>query len=364
MGIDRKFALSVSLLAGTIVGAGVFSLPYVFKTAGLSSGFFYLALATVVYIYVYRMYADIIEKTPGDHRFVGYVRIYFGKIFSWLAVLMAVVEMLLVLTIYLILSQSFGDLTGIFGFGARTLIIFWLIGSIWIFLGGRRIAISEFFITGGFAVIILLMLILGFPHFFTNFSNVKFLPDWKNFLLPFAPILFSLAGRQAIPEMFRISGAASAKKAIIWGTIIPTIIFGLFVISVLAISPVVSEDSVMGLAGYVQSWVLIAVGIIGILAILSSYATIGLDVYSTLEIDLKFSWWSRFAVIVFAPLILYFAGLNNFLGLVSVVGGVFLALEGILIIWMWLRVTGKKLSLPIISLLLVFITALIYEIIK
>ena len=121
---------------------------------------------------------------------------------------------------------------------------------------------------------------------------------------------------------------------------------------------------VLGLIGYVPNWVLISVGIVGILAILSSYATIGLDVYSTLELDLKFSWWSRFAVIVFAPLILYFAGLNNFLGLVSFVGGVFLALEGIFIIWMWLKVTGKKFSLPIMALLLVFVMALVYEIIK
>ena len=121
---------------------------------------------------------------------------------------------------------------------------------------------------------------------------------------------------------------------------------------------------VLGLIGYVPNWVLISVGIVGILAILSSYATIGLDVYSTLELDLKFSWWPRFAVIVFAPLILYFAGLNNFLGLVSFVGGVFLALEGIFIIWMWLKVTGKKFSLPIMALLLVFVMALVYEIIK
>lgn len=361
--MSKGLLLPVSLLSGTIVGAGVFSLPYVFKAAGLVTGFFYLTLATVVYICIYQMYADIIEKTSGDHRFVGYAKIYLGRIWSWLAVLMAVVEMLLVLTIYLILSQSFGNLLTSFGFGTEILIIFWLIGSIWIFMGARRIAISELFITGGFAVIILLILLLGLPHLFTNFSHVNFFPNWGNWLLPFAPLLFSLSGRQAIPEMFRISDRVSVRKAIVWGTIIPAAIYGLFAISILAISPATSQDAVMGLIGYVPAWILIAIGIIGILTILSSYATIGLDVYETLELDLKFSWWLRFAIVIFTPLALYFAGLNNFLGLVSFVGGIFLALEGILIIWMWLKVSKKKISLPIVLLFLVFATALIYEII-
>lgn len=364
MMMSRGFLLPVSLLSGTIIGAGVFSLPYVFKSAGLLTGFFYLTLATVVYICVYQMYADIIEKTPGDHRFVGYARIYLGQIWSWLAVLMAVVEMLLVLTIYLILSQSFGNLLTGFGFGMETLIIFWLIGSIWIFIGVRRLAISQLFVTGGFVAIILLILFLGLPHLFTNLSNVKFLPNWQNWLLPFAPLLFSLSGRQAIPEMFRVSNPGSVKKAIVWGTIIPAVSYAFFAVSILALSPVTSQDAVMGLIGYVPAWVLIAIGIIGVLAILSSYATIGLDVYETLELDLKFSWWLRFAIVVFTPLALYFAGLNNFLGLISVVGGIFLALEGIFITWMWLKVAKRKLNLPITALLLVFITALLYGILK
>lgn len=364
MVMSKGILLPISLLSGTIIGAGAFSLPYVFKAAGIFTGFFYLTLATVVYICIYQMYADIIEKTPGDHRFVGYARIYLGKIWSWLAVLMAVVEMLLVLTIYLILSQSFGNLLTSFGFGTEILIIFWLIGSSWIFIGARRIAISELFITGGFAVIILLIFLLGLPHLFTNFSHVKFLPNWQNWLLPFAPLLFSLSGRQAIPEMFRISDRVSVRRAIVWGTILPAIIYGVFTISILAISPATSQDSVMGLIGYAPTWILTAIGIIGVLTILSSYATIGLDVYETLELDLKFSWWLRFAVVVFTPLAFYFAGLNNFLGLVSFVGGIFLALEGILIIWMWLKVTKKKISLPIVLLFFVFATALIYEIMK
>src|SRR3990170_1628515 len=102
----KQFLLPFGLLAGTIIGAGVFSLPYLFKFSGFALGFFYLALASFAYVVLYRMYADIIRETPGDHRFVGFARIYLGRYASWLAFLIAVVEGVLVLTIYLILSQS------------------------------------------------------------------------------------------------------------------------------------------------------------------------------------------------------------------------------------------------------------------
>ena len=360
----KSSLLAISLLAGTIIGAGVFALPYVFKSAGILTGFFYLALATIVYICVYRMYATVIEKTPGDHRFVGYARIYLGKWTSFLTVLMAIVEMLLVLTIYLILSQSFGNLVSNFGYGTETLIIFWLIGSAWIFLGVRRIAISELAITAGFTVIILIVLWLGLPNLVGNFSGVPLLPSRLTWFLPFAAILFSLSGRQAIPEMFRLAPAAKIKKLIVWGTVAPAVIYGLFVISILAISPSTSPDSVIGLIGHAPNWILIAIGAIGVLTILSSYSTIGLDIYETLELDLKIPHWLRMGIVIFIPLLLYFAGLNSFIGLISLVGGVFLALEGILIIWIWLKATNRRISLPVALLAFIFVMALVYEILK
>lgn len=361
MKIAKEFWLSVGLLSGTIIGAGVFSLPYIFKSAGITSGLFYLVLAAVAYIAVYFMYAEIISKTPGEHRFVGYTKIYLGKIVSFLAILMTIVQMILVLTIYLILSQSFGNLIIGFGAGFEKMVVFWFLGSVAIFLSLRRIAWIEFLITAGMIAIIILIAIFGFQNL-ENLNDVSFIPDWGKILLPLGPVLFALSGRVAIPAMLKFN--APIKKSIVWGMLIPVAVYGIFVLSVIALSPQISEDAVSGLIGSVPGWAVVVIGVFGILSLLSSYITVGFDVYRSLELDLRFPYWLQFLLIIFGPLAFYFAGFTNFIGLVSFVGGIFLALESIFIIWMWLKATGKRMSVPIFMLLLVFATALIYEILK
>lgn len=353
--------LAIGLLAGTIIGAGVFSLPYVFNAAGLTSGFFYLALATVAYICVYRMYAAVIEKTPGDHRFVGYAKIHLGKAMSGAAILMTIVQMFLVLTIYLILSQSFGNLITAFGSGVEKMVVFWFLGSVAIFLGLRRIAWIESLIVLAMVAIIILLFILGVGRG-TYISGSNWPPVWGNLFLPLGPILFALAGRVAIPAMVRIGGAVN--KAIFWGVSVPAAVYALFVISVLALSPSVSRDAVTGLIGQVPVWILPVIGALGILSLISSYMTVGFDVYRSLSLDLRFPGWLQFLLIVFGPLALFFAGLRDFIGLVSFVGGIFIALESIFIIWMWLKATSRKVNWPVALLLLVFLVALVYEMLK
>ncbi|MBI2024985.1 MAG: amino acid permease [Candidatus Harrisonbacteria bacterium] len=360
----KNFILSTSILAGTIIGAGVFSLPYLFKSAGLSIGFFYLALAAAVYIAVYFMYADVVSKTKGDHRFVGYTRIHLGENWSWLAILMTIVEMILVLTIYLILAQSFANLITGFGEGIEKMIIFWLLGSTAIFLSLRKIAWLEFLITAGMIGIFIIVFILALTGA-RFFESIPIAPNWFQVFLPFGAILFALSGRVAIPSMMKLS-PSTARKAIVWGTVIPAIVYGLFVVSVLAVSPLVSEDAVSGLTVFVPAEIMIAIGILGILSLLSSYITIGFDIYKSLAFDLRFPRWLQFGLVFFAPLALYFAGLSNFIAMVGIVGGIFLGLEGIFLIIMWLR--ANKFSILqkpwVAPLLLVFEIAIIYEIIS
>lgn len=360
---SKNFLLATAILVEAIIGAGIFALPFVFRNAGLSIGFFYLVVALLAYIFIYLMYADIISATKGDHRFVGYARIHLGESWSWLAILMTIVEAILVLTIYLILSQSFGDLIVGFGQGIDKMVIFWLLGSAALFLGFRLLADLEFAIAVGTVGII--GLIAGLAIVKGRFlGHVSIEPQLLNYLLPFGPILFALSGRVAIPIIMKFKGVA--KKAIVWGTIISAILYGIFVLSALALSPAVSEDAVSGLIGFVPPWALFAIGILGLLELFSSYIIIGYDAQKSMELDLKLPWLLRFGVVIFAPLILFFSGFTHFIELVSFVGGIFVALESILIVLMWLKVRKSNLiKKPLLAILiLIFEAALLYEIIK
>lgn len=343
----RERLIPIGWLAGTIIGAGMFSLPFVFDAAGLPLGFVALAFGTMVFVATHLLYADIILITPGEHRFVGFASRYLGRFASSLALLMSVPQMLLVLTIYLVLAPRFGELITP-GFGSLTLYGFWLLGSALIFFELRTLATLEFFMTGAIAAIVVFLFLFSVPYLSTMPPRLLS-PHWSLFFLPFAPILFALSGRVAIPSLIRyvrrVSGAsivASLRSTIALGTILPAICYGLFVLGVLALAPRVSDDAVTGLLGTVPLPLLFALGFLGLASLLSSYIVVGLDVSNILEYDLHVPRFLRQSIVVGIPIALYVLGLQQFIALVSFTGGVFLSLEGIFIALMWLRLPASE----------------------
>ena len=377
----KNIILPASLLAGTIIGAGVFALPFVFEKAGIMTGLFYLGFFSVAFVFIHLMYADLILKTEGGrnfHRFPGYAKIYLGNWGFWLAILTTIIGMLFVLTVYLILSISFINLIYPIGLDisdASKLLIFWFFGSAAIFSGIRRIAFSEFLITGGIIAIILIIFSYGLGYFGKIISVPTF--NLQNIFLPYGAVLFALMGRTAIPAVISYfqkirEPLVQAKTPIILGTLMPALVYLLFVFGIWGLSEIVSEDAVSGLVGQIPQWVLTLVGIFGLISLWSSYIIIGLDIKNSLKFDLKFPKILAGLTVVVLPALLYFWGFQSFLTLVGLVGGIFIALEGIFIVLMWIRASKakaeqiifKKLNpLIIYALITVFIGGILYEII-
>jgi len=366
----KSIIFQISILSGTIIGAGVFALPFVFQQAGLVAGFFYLLAAGIAYIFINLMYADLVLRISDEHRFVGYAQKYLGQWSFWPTIVMTVMQMIIVLAVYLILSQSFSRLIG--GSGLMPMLIFWIVGSWIIFAGLQRLVWLEFLAISGILAIILLIFFFSLMR--GGHINAELFTGYKNLLLPLAPILFALSGRVAIPSLIRYS-MAGLKASIIIGTLIPVVVYGLFVISILRLSVNgIMPDAISGLVGFVPKWLLIAIGLFGLLSLLSSYIAVGFDVYESILKDLRLSKWLGFMIVALGPLAVYFWSSQTFLTLVGIVGGIFLALESLMIVAMWLR--ANKLwhepsrllprAHPLITLaiLVLFATALIYEIIK
>ena len=366
----KNLVLPASLLAGTIIGAGIFALPFVFMKAGIIAGLFYLIVFCLVFILIHLMYAEVIIKTDGDHNFPGYVRVYLGRRGFWLANLTSILGLFLILLIYLVLSLSFLNLILPAGSGISDIfkiMFFWLIGSAAIFLATKRLVFSEFLTTSGIVLIALLLFVLGIFNFDKIISIRTF--NLKNIFLPYGVILFSLMGRVAIPSVIRYfkkigQPVAGAKKAIILGTSIPAFVYLLFVFGILGLSGSVSEDAVSGLINSVNPIILVLVGVFGFISVLDSYNVVGLDIKNSLSLDLKFSRFWAGSIVVILPLLLFWLGLSNFLELAGIIGGVFIALEGILIGLMYLKLPDKKFSpiLPYI-LILVFIGGIVYKLV-
>lgn len=331
-------------MAGTIIGAGMFSLPFAFLRSGLIAGFSFLFIFAIFYALIYFIYSDIILKTEGDHRFIGYAKIYLGRTGYWSAFFTSLIQLFFVLTIYLILAPSF---TKIFigGSNLSHLLFFWVIGSLVILLNVKKIALSEFIMVGGMFLIILMVFLFGGSKIDLNFfKNISF---GKNLFFAIGPVLFSLSGTLAVPEVvsyFKESGAQInfLKKSLALGSFISALAYGGFVLGILGLSRFVSEDAISGLIGSVPQWFLMTLGILGFLSLISSYIVVGLNVRKILEKDLGFSGFWAMSLVVFIPPTLYFLGFQNFVGAVSFMGAVFAPIEILLLLLIWLRM--KKLN--------------------
>ena len=345
----RHILLSIGLLSGAIIGAGMFALPFVFYTAGFAAGFFVLAVGACVLTGIHLMYAEVILNTRGEHRFVGYTRIYLGESAARFAMLMMIITELFVLAIYMILAKDFFGLLLPAGYSWLAFVLFWTFGSLFIFIRDSRLALTEFLITGGMIAIIAIIFLIGFPKVQLSFLPL-FNSDISSWFLPFGPVLFALFGTVAVPSVVRYlqkiyptNGrlVRTARMAIVLGTFVSASAYALFVLGSLGLSSAPSEDAVSGFIGSVHPLVLFGVGILGILSLWSSYIIVGLDVRNIILYDLAFSRVGAAGIVVLSPLIVYVASSQDFIGLISFVGGVFLAVEGLFLIFIWKRCGGR-----------------------
>jgi len=374
--VYKNIILPASILSGSIIGAGIFSLPFVFNKFGLFAGSISLIVFAFIYALIYFIYADVVLRTEGEHRFVGYSKIYLGKPGFLASILIGLVQLLLVLTVYLILAPSFTQL--IFGGSyAGHLLFFWLMSSALILFDGKRIALFEFLIVSGIVSIVALIFFFGVANADLSFIRTPLFSF--NSLGVVGAVIFALSGVMVVPEVvayFRESNSPLKfiKRSLLLGSFLPALAYMAFVFGILGFSKNVSEDAVSGLVGYAPEWLIILLGCLGFLSLTSSYILVSLNTRHILEYD--FSLPSRMArpLVVFMPLALYFLGINGFTEAVSFTGAVFIPLEIILLMLIWLRANKlrptndffhsgfTKATIPF--LLVIFIIVLVYAIIS
>ncbi|MAF79936.1 hypothetical protein CL629_02565 [bacterium] len=365
--MNRYFFQAVGILAGTAMGAGIFALPYVFSEVGVLIGILFLALFALVYFGVHLMYAKVLQKSGGGHHFLYLAEQYLPRSIARLGSFLIIAGLLFALLIYLALAPSFARLLfGIEGIGV--VFIFWIIGSIFIFLGLSKQSWAGFLGVVAMAGIVIVVLSASFGKEF-SFSLVKDVDLFMVFL-PFGPILFSLSARSAVPQVVSLYREARKRRrgfslpfAIFTGTVFPAVVYVFFVFAILRLSPQVSPQALDGF--YLSPLLMKFLGALGLVAIWTSHFVIGRNVRDILKTDLHVSRMVAGAVPLCFPLVFYLLGFTDFLTLVSLAGGIFLALEGVFVVTMWGRVFSDSrwywVRAPIYA---VFLLAFGYEVIS
>lgn len=341
----KNFILAVSLLVGTIVGVGIFGLPYVAAKAGVLVVIGYIVLLGLVTMAISMAYAEIICCTKGNHRLVGYSEMYLGRFFKIVATFSLFFGFFGSLLAYLIVAGQFLQIlfANIFTPNAFTYsMIFLAGGAILIYAGIKSIAKTEVFMAVFLIAIIFFLFIASLGKI--NTANLAAI-DWKNIFLPYGVVLFALGGLSAIPEMETLvkEDKEVFGSSIKWGILISAFLYILFVLAVVGVTGAgTSQEAIIGLIGHLSPKIILAGALFGFLAIATSFLSLGLTLKNSFIYDYKISHNVAWFLVISVPLALFCAGIGQFIPIISLIGVVAGGVDGILVILVYNKIRQKN----------------------
>ncbi|MDD2672532.1 MAG: aromatic amino acid transport family protein [Syntrophales bacterium] len=364
-----KLLKAVSVFVGTVIGAGIFGVPYIVNKSGVVPGFFYFLILGGVVLLIHLFFGEIFLRTKESCRLPGLAQKYlggWGKVLIMISVFIGLTGALLA---YLILS---GDFLGILfsPFSSLTSVqlsmIFWVVMSYLIFRGIKLIAWIELLTNIVFFSTSAVILFFCLPLF--NLQNLSAF-NFSNAFLPFGVILFSLIGWSAIPEIADFLKASretkKIKKTIILATAVTVPFYLIFVLAVLGVvGGSISQDTISSLVPFLDPKIIFLGVLAALVTLADSILVLGLHLKNTFVCDLKLSNLSATALTCGLPFSLFLIGFRDFIGTIGFVGTVVGVVEGAVIIFIFKK--AKKLgnrppeySFKVPSLLLYLLVAVL-----
>ena len=374
--MNKNFFYAIAVLIGTIVGAGIFGIPFVAAQSGFLIGAVFLIVLTGVSLLIHLIYGEIVCRTKEKHRLVGYAEYYLGKKGKVVITFSVLFGLYGALLVYIIISGEF--LSTIFSpvLGGSAFVyslIFFAVGALAIFKGLALIERLELVMALFLILVVFLIFFSGLPNL--DVSNLKTI-NLKYFFLPYGVILWALGGGSAIPEIKEIlkKDGKRYKKIIILGTVIPAILYLLFMFIVVGVTGAdTSPEAIEGLIGSLGKGMIILGAIFGALAAMTSFFVVGLVLKKVFWYDYKINKHLSWFLACSIPLIGFLLGLRAFIPIIGFLGVILGAVNGtaIVLIYKKAKKLGNRepeysLKIPKVityALIGVFILGLIYQII-
>ena len=334
--------LALSTLIGTIVGAGMFGLPFAIVQSGLFASLFYFLLLGICVTYLHLFFGEVCLRTPGKHRLIGYAGLYLGFWGKALVTFSTIAGTVGVLLVFLIIG---GDFLKIVLSSVLTLpapwyhILFWAPLSLLMGAGIKLIARVELITTTALFLTMGLIFFIAAPHI--SLAYIPLFPAASPFVA-FGIILFSLIGWNAIPEIAELFREKRDKQR--FGNLIKIAsaaaigLYLVFSLSVVGVSgQYTSPEALAGLVPFLGTAVIALGAFFGLVSIGDSFLIMGSYLKNSLRRDWHVPGILSIAIASLAPLALYLLGFREFIFVLSVVGIIIGTIEGLVIVALFVR---------------------------
>lgn len=341
---DKTFLRSTAVLVGTMVGVGVFGIPFAFAKAGFLVGFLFLIFIAAATLVMNFMYGEVILRTQAKHQLVGYAQIYLGSVFKKVIFFTTALSGYSALLAYIIVSGDF--LSNIFSnflyvSPVAYSWIFFIVCSFLILKGIKTVSWVELFLTALFAAVILVIFSFGIGKInFSNFAGI--MPEY--WFLPYGIFLFAFAGLSAIPLQRQILAGREDlfKKSILISVALVAALYFVFAFTVLGISgDTTTPDAISGLFASLGGAIVVFGSLFGVLAVSTSYLMLGTAFLDIFHLDFGVSRKLSWLLVIVPPFVLFLGGMRTFIDVISLAGSVGIGIEGVVLVLLFIKSKSK-----------------------
>ncbi len=322
-------------LFGSIVGVGVFGLPYAFAQAGYGIGLIELLAVGFFTLVALLLYADLVLVRKGHGRYLSVVGHDLGPLGRTLAAIAFFGSQFGTLLAYLIAGGSFAHavFSPMLGGGAAVYVLaFWAVCSLLIFGGSSFVVKVQGFLLPMLIVLLGVLAVVLVPH--VEVSNVLVLSP-NRFTLPFGIALFAFGGIASIPEIRDLLGGNRKHivTAIIVGVLFISLFYAVFTFLVVGASGAnTTPQALDGLSAIAGPAVSVLGNLLGLFIVTGAFLTVGSTLMATFLFDVKLRTISAWAAAVILPFLLFLLGATSLVTVIGVTGGILAASIGIFLI--------------------------------
>lgn len=371
--MDRSFYEAVGMLMGTIVGAGIFGIPYVIAKAGLLVGLIEILVVGAAVTLLHLFVGEVSLRTKAKHQLVGFAGKYLGKWGKRAFTFSMVIGVYGALIAYLMGEGA--ALNAIFGLkNIIGMLIFFAIMAVFIYKDLNVIRGWELWM--GIAMIALVIMLMAFAAPYAKLENMKGI-NLAEVFLPYGVILFACVGTAAIPTLEEEVKLHKSylKKAILIGSIVPLFIYALFAIVIVGVTGAeTTEIATINLGESLGQHMVLIGNFFVILAMATSFLALGLALKWVYVYDYRMNKRLSWALVCFVPLIVALSNTTTFIKTIGITGAIATGIEGILIVLLHRAAVKKGDCKPEYSikgykvvyawLILMFVGGIIYTILE
>jgi amino acid permease len=263
----------------------------------------------------------------------GFAELYLGKKGKTIMAITAFISITGALVAYIIgIGQV---LQAIFGGSAFVnSLLFFAVGAVFVYFDLKIVKRAELYMN--LFVLLTVGAIIAICFFNFDIANLASKPlSIASLFIPYGVILFAFIGASAIPamEVEIRNNKKMLKKAIIIGTLIPFVVYLLFMISIVGVTgAMTTEIATIGLGEKIGEFMIILGNLLPIFTMSTSFFILGLALKWMFHYDYGMHNALAWLLTCFIPLGLFIAGARSFIQVIGITGAVAGGIEGILIV--------------------------------